>query len=527
MNIYDSYLLNIVKYNPTLNDYINIRYFKKLKNIQPNVFTNKYIDGLNKIDEKYINYLKSIKNKDKNKYTKIFEYDLTKSKIKINYNLLCMNLVDNIFLEYIYNSTGYGLYQFKDIKDYESYIERLTKLNSITNSIINLLKSGIKKNIKHNKLTIDTLISYFKDTLNNKTYQHKKKIPNKIKKKYENAINKYLIKNIKKILIFLENDYLKHLNNNLGLSYLKNGKNDYLTFLKNSTYKSITPKKVLNIANIELKKCLNELRKIKNKLKFKGSVIDLQENIVKNKKNIYNTNSEIIKDLNKIKIKIKNTTMKKYFYNENINFDYDIKIMDKSDYGTSIYYQHPINSKKGTFYLKDKSILNKNELYVLSLHEGNPGHNYEYLMNIKNNVPKYVLTNYYSGFSEGWAMYTESLLESKNLYEVFFQHIYNLFRIIRLYLDVGLNYYGWSYETCSEFMKKFMYAEDNFIKEEILRYISNPGQAVSYKIGELLFQKYRKKYLKKNNNIKDFHKLVLDIGPCPLDIFIEEINKKI
>ena len=68
MNIYDSYLLNIVKLNPTLNDYINIEYFKKLKNIQPNIFTNKYIDGLNKIDKKFINYLKNIKNKDK--YTK-------------------------------------------------------------------------------------------------------------------------------------------------------------------------------------------------------------------------------------------------------------------------------------------------------------------------------------------------------------------------------------------------------------------------------------------------------------------------
>ena len=92
-----------------------------------------------------------------------------------------MNLVDNIFLEYIYNSSGYGLYQFKDIKDYESYIERLNKLDSITNSIIRLLKDGIK-NIKHDKLIINTLISYFKNALSNKTYEHKIKIPKKIKK---------------------------------------------------------------------------------------------------------------------------------------------------------------------------------------------------------------------------------------------------------------------------------------------------------------------------------------------------------
>jgi hypothetical protein len=153
MNIYDSYLFNLIKYNPTFNDYINIKHFNSLKNIQPNIFTNNYINNLNKLDKKYIGYLKNIKNKDK--YTEIFEYDLTKSKIKINYNLLCMNLIDNIFFEYISNSTSENLYSFNNIKDYENYIERLKKLNSITNSIINLLKDGIKKNIKLSKAGLD------------------------------------------------------------------------------------------------------------------------------------------------------------------------------------------------------------------------------------------------------------------------------------------------------------------------------------------------------------------------------------
>ena len=52
MNIYDSYLFNVVKYNPTLNDYINIKYFNENKHIQPNIFTSKYIDTLNKLDKK-------------------------------------------------------------------------------------------------------------------------------------------------------------------------------------------------------------------------------------------------------------------------------------------------------------------------------------------------------------------------------------------------------------------------------------------------------------------------------------------
>ena len=529
MDIYEKYLLDSLILNPTLNDSIHIKYIDKFKHIQPNIYLNSHISKVNKLDKKYIKYLDNIK--DKNKYEKILEYDLKKQDIKIDYDLLCMNIFDNIFLEYIINSTGIYFYNFNTIKDYEDYIQRLMKLDSITNKMIQLLKNGIKKKIIHNRIIILNTINYLKDSLNNKTYKHRKRIPNKIKKRYENSINKYLVENIKKILLFLEDKYLKYTNNDkLGLSYIKNGKSDYLIFLKLNTYQSITPKKVFDIADNEIKKCLKNLNLIKNKLKFRGTIKELHQKIVTNPDYIYNSNQEILEDLNKIKRKIQNTIMKKYFYDYNINTDYNIKLLDKANYGISVYYQPPIKNKKGIFYFKDKQTLNKNELYVLSLHEGNPGHNFEHLINKKNNIPKYILNNYYSGYSEGWATYTETLLESNNLYEVFYRYIYELIRIIRLYLDVGINYYKWDYTKCSELFKKYLYIDDDFIKEEIIRYISNPGQAVSYKIGELLIQKYKKLYLKKNlkknNNIKDFHKLILNIGPCPLDIFITEMKLK-
>ena len=217
MNIYDKYLLDLLLLNPTFNDYINIEYINKFKHIQPNIYLNSFNDKINNLDKKYLNFLKNIKMKDKN--IKIFKSDLSQN-IKINYDYLCLNLLDNIFLEYILNSTGTYLYNFNNIKDYEDYIKRLSKLDAITNSIIKLLKKGIKKNVKHTTLVINTLINYFKDTLNNKSYKHIKKIPVKIKNKYENSIEKYLVKNIKKIIIFLENNYIEYTNNNFGLYYI-------------------------------------------------------------------------------------------------------------------------------------------------------------------------------------------------------------------------------------------------------------------------------------------------------------------
>ena len=132
--------------------------------------------------------------------------------------------------------------------------------------------------------------------------------------------------------------------------------------------------------------------------------------------------------------------------------------------------------------------------------------------------------NYYGGFSEGWATYVETLIESNNIYELFYKEIYNLYRIIRLFVDIGIHYYSWDFNKAYNFYKKYLEFNSDIIKEEIIRCISRPGEVLSYKIGQLLITKYKDKFLKKNNNIKDFHKLILDIGSCPLDIFIDEIE---
>ena len=72
-------------------------------------------------------------------------------------------------------------------------------------------------------------------------------------------------------------------------------------------------------------------------------------------------------------------------------------------------------------------------------------------------------------------------------------------------------------------MKKyFKYYSDNFIKNQILRYSSNPGQALTYVIGKQVILHLKKDFMKKNNDIKAFHKIILDIGPCQLDLLIKK-----
>ena len=185
--------------------------------------------------------------------------------------------------------------------------------------------------------------------------------------------------------------------------------------------------------------------------------------------------------------------------------DYNVSVTNEVEYGLSVYYKPYVTDfkKKGTFFVKNKNILNKNEIFVLSLHEGNPGHNYEFVIN-KSRLPKYLNFNYYGGFSEGWATYVETLMESNNIYELFYKEIYNLYRIIRLFIDVGIHYYSWDFNKAYTFYKNYVEFNSDIIKEEIIRCISRPGEILSYKIGQLLITKYKKKFLKKIIILKIF-----------------------
>ena len=192
----------------------------------------------------------------------------------------------------------------------------------------------------------------------------------------------------------------------------------------------------------------------------------------------------------------------------------------------SAYYTSPNKKEKGKFYINifNPEKISKYELLTLNIHEGIPGHHYENYLTYKSNLPDYIKESLYSGYSEGWAFYCESLYEYKNDFEYYYSLQYKVERSLRLIIDTGIHYYKWDFDKCFKYMKKYLkYFPDDYIKNQILRYSSNPGQALTYKIGEQVILKLKKDYLKnKNNNIKSFHKILLDIGPCPLDLLIKQ-----
>ena len=125
----------------------------------------------------------------------------------------------------------------------------------------------------------------------------------------------------------------------------------------------------------------------------------------------------------------------------------------------------------------------------------------------------------------GEFLYTENLYDY-NRKELFHKINYEILRSLRLVIDTGIHYYGWDYEKSFNFMNKYLDDKD-LCRGEILRYISNPCQAITYKIGEKTILHFKNIFLKKfPDSIKDFHEIILDMGPCPLDLLIVNFKNK-
>ena len=107
------------------------------------------------------------------------------------------------------------------------------------------------------------------------------------------------------------------------------------------------------------------------------------------------------------------------------------------------------------------------------------------------------------------------------------KYFYELQRAIRLFVDTGIHAFDWSYDKTFAYMSKYGHSSEKLLKNEIIRYICIPSQALSYKVGELTILFLRDQYLKKfPDDIKGFHQLIFDIGPCSLDLLVKEFIKK-
>lgn len=212
--------------------------------------------------------------------------------------------------------------------------------------------------------------------------------------------------------------------------------------------------------------------------------------------------------------------------------NYEIKAVPKDMEGSAagaFYYAGNYQKGRGVFYVNTRD-LRENPLYsayVLSLHEGQPGHHYQFQYMIEKNIPESIVFAFSAeGFVEGWALYVENLGKYTPI-ERFGKLSYEMLRAVRLVVDVGVHYYGWTWAKALKYMIANVPVQKSELESELMRYISIPGQACSYKMGERLFKQLAEAFVKKGvGDIKEYHEAVLEHGVIPLEVLKEHFKKR-
>jgi len=205
------------------------------------------------------------------------------------------------------------------------------------------------------------------------------------------------------------------------------------------------------------------------------------------------------------------------------------------NYTTGRYWP-PIPNVRGGLFMVNTHALDKRPLYnlpALALHEGVPGHHHQVAIAQElENVPSFRAYAYIDAFGEGWGLYCEKLGEEMGIYttpyERFGRLTYEMWRAGRLIVDTGMHAMGWTRQQAVDFYLENSALAEHNINTEVDRYISWPGQALAYKIGELKILELRAKAeasLGGRFDIRAFHDAVLQNGALPLAILEEQVNR--
>jgi len=219
--------------------------------------------------------------------------------------------------------------------------------------------------------------------------------------------------------------------------------------------------------------------------------------------------------------------------------DYEIRAVEpfRAASAPGASYQAPSadGRRPGVFYVNtfDLRAQPKYGMETLSLHEAAPGHHFQVSIQQElTDLPRFRRFNDYTAYAEGWALYAESIGRELGLFTDPMQWYGRLndemLRAMRLVVDTGLHARGWSREQAIDYMLANSSLAESDVVAEVERYIAWPGQALSYKIGQLRISELRaraQQRLGADFDVRAFHSQVLRDGALPMDVLEAKIDR--
>jgi uncharacterized protein (DUF885 family) len=439
---------------------------------------------------------------------------------------------------------------FKTVEDYQNYLSRLSKVPEHFKQHITNMNAGLKRNFsmpvvvmrgfsdvihQHAKSSIEQSVFYqpFKQFPNHITKNKQKQIA----KRAQEVIQNKVIKAYQDLGMYFDQVYVPNTKKSLGATDFPDGERYYQQKISEYTTGNKTAKQIHEIGLSEVKRIRQEMELLIRKLEFDGDFKGFLEFLRTSPQFYAKSAEDLLKEAAYIAKKMDGQLPR--FFTKLPRQPYAVEPVPDSiapKYTTGRYVSAPLDSTRPGTYWVNTYALDKRPLYVLeslTLHEAVPGHHLQNALNQElQGLPNFRRYSYLSAFGEGWALYCEKLgIEAgfyQDSYSDFGRLSYEMWRAARLVIDTGIHAFGWSREQAIELLEQNSGLSKHNIRTEVDRYISWPGQALSYKIGELKIIELRQraeKELAEKFDIRLFHDAILANGSIPLDVLERQIDQ--
>ena len=438
-------------------------------------------------------------------------------------------------------------------EDYRDYIARIEEFPRYFNENIENMRQGIRDGFVLPKIIIGGVLPTVQaqvydnpddSSLADPILDINERLPEAVRTQIindtRNAIRTYAIPSFRQLVTFLEEEYYPAATEGIAATDLENGEEYYSHQIRVYTTRTdLTANDIHEIGLSEVTRIRSEMDALIEESGFEGSFGEFTEFLRTDPQFYAETAEELLQAASFVAKKI-DYRMPEFFGRLPRTPYGVVPVPDEiaPNFTTAAYNYAVVGGTRGGAYWVNTYALDQRPLYelpALTAHESVPGHHQQNAIASEiEGVPEFRKVLGYSAFGEGWGLYSEKLAIDMDIYENEYEHFgrlsYEMWRACRLVIDTGIHAKGWSRQQALDYLGDNTSLSQANIRAEVDRYISWPGQALAYKLGEMKILELRARAeteLDDRFDIREFHDVVLGQGALPLDLLERVVNQYI
>ena len=435
------------------------------------------------------------------------------------------------------------------VRDYENYISRMQAFLLYMGENIELMGEGLRTGFTQPQVILegyegsiqaqvveDPTASVFYAPFQNFPSAVPEDQHERLRESGKRAIREAIVPAYREFLEFMVDEYRPGARTTLGASELTNGREYYAYLIRHFTTLDLTPDQVHEIGLKEVARIRREMDEVIREVEFEGDFDAFLQFLCTDPRFYPETPEQLLKEASYIAKKMDGKLPA--LFKTLPRLPYTVEPVPESiapKYTAGRYVSAPIGSTRPGYYWVNTHALESRTLYTLEaliLHEAVPGHHLQNALRQElRELPSFRRFSSFNAFGEGWGLYSERLgLEAgfyTDPYSNFGRLTYEMWRACRLVVDTGLHAMGWTRQQTMDCLASNTALSLHEIRTETDRYISWPGQALAYKMGELKIRELRKKAEKalgERFDVREFHDAVLLNGSIPLSVLEDQIE---